>query len=149
MQTHKKNLKNLIIDTIESNFPDIKESLREKISTLVAEKTVEHNTLTHKSFNNDYQELVLNYENNRAFITEYMNMLRYHSEALIKTYKEKRFVSIEYDVKKGCNQMKYKTEVLKDTCVFMNKINEIVAKYSIEVMKMKPDNKSQEQIALF
>jgi hypothetical protein len=149
MQSHKKNLKNIIVEAIESDFPEIKESTKLKIARIVADKTVDYNSSVNESFNNQHQELILNYEANRSYITDYMNMLKQQSENLIKIYKEKRFVTIEYDAKKGCNQMKYRTEVLKDTCVFMNKINEMVVKYTLDIMKNSRDNKSAEQVGLF
>lgn len=149
MQSHKNSLKKLISDTIEADFPEISDKIKLQLARVVADKTAEYNSKTNESFNNSYQELIMNYESNRSYITDYMNMLKHHSETLIKIYKEKRFVTIEYDAKKGCNQMKYKTEVLKDTCVFMNKINEMVVKYTLEVMKVKSENKTVEQIGLF
>jgi hypothetical protein len=149
MQSHKKNLKNIIVEAIESDFPEIKESTKLKIARIVADKTVDYNSSVNESFNNQHQELILNYEANRSYITDYMNILKQQSENLIKIYKEKRFVTIEYDAKKGCNQMKYRTEVLKDTCVFMNKINEMVVKYTLDIMKNSRDNKSAEQVGLF
>jgi hypothetical protein len=149
MQSHKNSLKKLITDTIEADFPEISDKTKLQIARVVAEKTVEHNAKANESFNNAYQEMILNYESNRSYITDYMNMLKHQSEMLIKIYKEKRFVTIEFDAKKGCNQMKYRTEVLKDTCVFMNKINEMVVKYTLEVMKINSENKTKEQIGLF
>lgn len=149
MQSHKKILKNLIIEKLEENFPELRDKTKLDVARLVAETTAEYNSQVNESFNNQYQELIINYESNRSYITDYMNMLKHHSENLIKIYKEKRFVTIEYDAKKGCNQMQYRTEVLKDTCVFMNKINEMVVKYTLEVMKNNKDNKTAEQIGLF
>lgn len=156
MKSYKKNLSIIISDIVEQiliskagNESVITDAVVHKMSKAISEAVQEYNTSFYKDFMAEHQELALKYEQNRTMFTDYINLLKKESEKLLKLYKDKGFVSVEFDNKKRKNILVYKTQMLKETCEFINSLNDIVVQYNSDVMNNKNQDLLSNEMTLF
>lgn len=149
MQTDKNKLKNLIISCLDSEFTDIPEHIRQKIANKTTEICLEFHNEINKELKIMYNELSLSYERNRTLYTEQIDYMKKMTEKLMEVYNEKGVVKVEYDSALGKNVMKFRTTMLEETVVYMNKLNDLVIQYYKEVMKEKKKEFTIMQSSLF
>lgn len=148
METNKKNLRIVLLDVLNDNFPELSQAQRERLSSILSAAANNYNIETNKDFHAQYTEISLKYEQSRASFTNYINYLKNMSEKLMKVYRDKGFVKVEYDAAKNKNVMTFRTNVLQETVLYMNGLNDLVIKYHEDVMEQKQE-KSREQHSLF
>jgi hypothetical protein len=149
MQYEKKNLKRLINEELFLKHEDLSPQRISRITNDIFDVVQEFNNEVRQDFTESHYKITLDYEQNRKMFGDYINILKDGTETLLKIYKDKKFVEIKLDTKKGKNVMTPKTEVLKQTCEFLNMLNDLVVKYNIEVMKKNIADTPPNQMYLF
>jgi hypothetical protein len=149
MKPHKKNLQILINDVIHDEFHEISPQLQSRLSKAISEVVVQYNTSTAKDFVNAHHELALKYEVNRKYISDFARMVVKNTENLLNIYKENQFAKVEFDQKSNKPVLIYKTKMLKETCEFINALNNMVVEYNSRVMEYNEENIKKEQLSLF
>jgi hypothetical protein len=150
----KESLRNKLftesVSFLNTRFPDIEEPKARKISSSVAENSIQILIENNKNLDESIKSQLLAGEAHKKMFRDHIESLQNETKLLLKSLKTMGVVYYEMDPKSKRLVLKSRTTVVADTVNFLNKLNTFVTDFYKEVYKIdEQNNEDRTQITLF
>jgi len=147
----KNKLKELIFETFFLKLGVLDEQMtdlqKRRISNALTLDCLDLYIANDEGFKELYQDLVLEYEQNRKIHQEDVLFIQDNAKKILTKMKDDGFINYKYDEKSKQKVMISRTSVVNDIVIFLNQLNTRIVDYYVKVYKA--NEKDEQQTTLF
>lgn len=150
MKNHlKENIFQSFLETLEQEYPELTEAKRRRLAEKLGDKAYTIYSENTQGLVKQLSEMTNSHESHRAQFKQYIDLLQKETNRLLVGFKEKSFVTKQYDENRKTMVLKGKTTMVDDMVYFLNLMNDSVILFYKEVYKMEETTNENPQITLF
>lgn len=149
--SYKKELFDSLVEVVENDeMIEVDTRTLRMIATAMSEIAIEMGIKNNQNLTELYKNVVNDLELSRFKTLEMIKYMESATNRLIAAFEKDAMIKMEFDSLKKRNVIVARTSVLKETIVFLNKLNELVANFYEQVYKIDLEiNKEKIQGTLF
>lgn len=150
MKNHlKENIFQSFLETLEEDYPELTEAKRRRLAEKLGDKAYKIYSENTQGLVKQLTEMTNGHESHRAQFKQHIDLLQKETNRLLIGFKEKSFVTKQYDENRKTMVLKGKTTMVDDMVYFLNLMNDSVILFYKEVYKIEETTNETPQITLF